>query len=424
MSRQAIVSVAIIGLILQPVNMALAASWSTYSYDQNSNRVIERSSTGTTITYPSNTFETTGTTSTDYVYLPLPNGESLAATATNNGNTTSINYDYTDHLNSVNITTDQTGTPNETLDYYPYGSPRISVGINTSDKQYIGQHYDGDTGLSYLNARYYDGSNGKFVSEDSMFWTPEKILSDPQSQNSYSYGRNSPIVKTDPNGKFWFIAPTLAGAAIGGVIGGATAAITGNSISQGAEYGAISGAVAGFTLSTGVSAGLAIGLTSSESLIGSSALGNALGGVAGRFSVGQSTSTGDVALDTVTGAAGGIIGSANFGSNTDTSIFNTEVRQYDSSIYKGSINLKPTLDKIKNGDLQARIDPITQEFKYYLNREGHAGLDYSNGNKYLEYNVINSGAPKNTAERILIGTQKRDMHYSGDHYKTLVGVEK
>jgi RHS repeat-associated protein len=53
-----------------------------------------------------------------------------------------------------------------------------------------------------LNARYYDNARGQFISQDPVFWgNPKKQdLTDPQSLNSYSYGNDNPINKSDPNG--------------------------------------------------------------------------------------------------------------------------------------------------------------------------------------------------------------------------------
>src|SRR5262249_46789507 len=69
----------------------------------------------------------------------------------------------------------------------------------------IGQFAD-DSALSYLNARYYEGSRGQFLSEDPIFLADPKaqLLADPQSLNSYSYSDDNPITKSDPSGKFWW----------------------------------------------------------------------------------------------------------------------------------------------------------------------------------------------------------------------------
>jgi hypothetical protein len=51
-----------------------------------------------------------------------------------------------------------------------------------------------------LQARYYDGSKGEFLSEDPVFFGDPKsqMLTDPQSLNSYSYAGDSPITRSDP----------------------------------------------------------------------------------------------------------------------------------------------------------------------------------------------------------------------------------
>jgi RHS repeat-associated protein len=52
----------------------------------------------------------------------------------------------------------------------------------------VGQCEDPETNLSYLQARYYDGSKGAFLSEDPVFLghSKQQVLADPQSLNSYS----------------------------------------------------------------------------------------------------------------------------------------------------------------------------------------------------------------------------------------------
>ena len=107
-------------------------------------------------------------------------------------------------------------------------------------KQFIGQYSDPETNLNYLQARYYDGSKGEFLSEDPVFWGKQNIpdpqwptswrtagnasnsayanpqqkggptsgwsdayLRDPQAQNSYSYSRDNPMRYSDPDG-LWY----------------------------------------------------------------------------------------------------------------------------------------------------------------------------------------------------------------------------
>src|SRR5215831_20135577 len=130
----------------------------------------------------------------------------------------STRYFLPDHLNSTNVVTDASGTPIQTLDYYPYGSTRINQTTNNfnEQKQYIGQYSDPETNLSYLQARYYDGSKGEFLSEDPVFWgdPAQQNLSNPQSLNSYSYGNDNPITNKDPDGRYSEALAAIGGTAV------------------------------------------------------------------------------------------------------------------------------------------------------------------------------------------------------------------
>jgi len=73
-------------------------------------------------------------------------------------------------------------------------------------RKFIGQFTD-DSGLSYLNARYYNPTQGQFISQDPVFWElgltndGKTALLNPQSQNSYGYANDNPITGKDPNGR-------------------------------------------------------------------------------------------------------------------------------------------------------------------------------------------------------------------------------
>jgi RHS repeat-associated protein len=138
--------------------------------------------------------------------------------------TPNMKYIHPDHLGGTNVVTDENGDVVQTLDYYPYGSQRITTGSHSEQRRFIGEEYDGDTEFSYLNARYYQGSRGQFMSQDPVFLaigsgkqfaqSRQKlatILSDPQLLNSYSYARGNPITLSDPTGE---IVPIIALAAI------------------------------------------------------------------------------------------------------------------------------------------------------------------------------------------------------------------
>jgi RHS repeat-associated protein len=68
------------------------------------------------------------------------------------------------------------------------------------DRGWLGQYEDSDTGLTYLNARYYDPILGRFLSPD-----PLMNPGDPRTLDPYRYADNNPISYTDPSG----LAPQL-----------------------------------------------------------------------------------------------------------------------------------------------------------------------------------------------------------------------
>ena len=66
-----------------------------------------------------------------------------------------------------------------------------------------GKERDTESGNDYFDARYYSNAMGRFMSPD---WSakeepvPYATMDDPQSLNLYSYVRNNPLVRTDPDG--------------------------------------------------------------------------------------------------------------------------------------------------------------------------------------------------------------------------------
>jgi RHS repeat-associated protein len=80
-----------------------------------------------------------------------------------------------------------------------YPAPADTV----TDRKFTGKERDAETGLDYFGARYFSGAQGRFTSPD---WsaTPQAIpyadLTDPQTLNLYSYVRNNPLRRADPDG--------------------------------------------------------------------------------------------------------------------------------------------------------------------------------------------------------------------------------
>ena len=211
----------------------------TYGYDTSGQRIKVASPSATTI-YPTKFYNTDGTVKTKHLFASSQD----IATIQGTGATAKIYFNASDSLNSSSVMTDSAGAIAETMDYFPFGGIRIdksaapagAAGTTAFSEQrkYIGQEFDQETGLSYLNARYYNATLARFVSEDPVFLaigdnnqikqitgrSQQEILADPQALNSYSYANNNPIVKSDPSGKCpWCVPPIIAGGvgAIGGI---------------------------------------------------------------------------------------------------------------------------------------------------------------------------------------------------------------
>jgi len=177
------------------MSVAQGTGTSTYGYDYQNNRVMRTVSTTTTL-YPNDLYNVSSSTAVRNIF---DTSGTLITTLTGTS-TLSVAYVHPDNLGSTNVTTDGTGSTTEVSDYYPYGSQRLDSGA-PQQRKYIGEEYDGDTALSYLNARYYDGTRGQFLSQDPVFWNTKQNLQDPQSLNAYSYAENNPVVNKDPSGK-------------------------------------------------------------------------------------------------------------------------------------------------------------------------------------------------------------------------------
>ncbi len=87
--------------------------------------------------------------------------------------------------------------------------------------RYRGYYYDVETGLYYLQTRYYDPELCRFISQDSVDYAdPEKI----NGLNLYAYCYNNPVMYIDSTGHLPFlIIALIIGAIIGATIGGAVA---------------------------------------------------------------------------------------------------------------------------------------------------------------------------------------------------------
>lgn len=106
----------------------------------------------------------------------------------------SLTYIYTDPLGTPLAEADTSGNITATFDYRPYGS--LALGAAPNGPGYTGHVNDPDTGLVYMQARFYDPDTGRFLSIDPVNVSAGNVL----TFNRYVYADNNPINKSDPTG--------------------------------------------------------------------------------------------------------------------------------------------------------------------------------------------------------------------------------
>lgn len=126
------------------------------------------------------------TFATDYLNV---GGEPVAKVV----NGSAITYLHADHLGSPVATSNTGGTLLSTDVYSPFGTRTSGTGEKAPG--FTG-HVEDDTGLTYMQARFYDPMIGRFLSNDPVAFAPDR----PDMFNRYAYVRNDPANLTDPFG--------------------------------------------------------------------------------------------------------------------------------------------------------------------------------------------------------------------------------
>jgi RHS repeat-associated protein len=108
---------------------------------------------------------------------------------------TSAEYFLGDALGSVRQLVDANAEITLSKAYDPYGSVAYSVGSGTSPFAFTGEQTD-VSGLTYLRARYYSSTDGRFLSRDT--WGGD--YNRPLSLNRWIYVEGNPVNATDPTG--------------------------------------------------------------------------------------------------------------------------------------------------------------------------------------------------------------------------------
>src|SRR5205807_5981395 len=114
-----------------------------------------------------------------------------------------VSYYFSDHLKTASVITDAVGNLKSESDYYPWGGELQFLNGDSNHYKFTGKERDAETGLDYFGARHYSNGLGRFITPDwssTPVAVPYADLTDPQSLNQYSYVRNIPTSKVDPDG--------------------------------------------------------------------------------------------------------------------------------------------------------------------------------------------------------------------------------
>ena len=178
--------------------MTLANNVASYAYDGLGRRVASYANTGLNklqvygqagqLLYETRQ-QAMNTWRTRYVYL----GDKLIAEVDSSAGTS---YVHTDALGSPVAKTNSAGALLSRTRYEAYG--KTAAGTNPNGIGFTGHVNDADTGLVYMQQRYYDPVAGRFLSVDP-------VVTDANtggSFNRYEYAVSNPYRYTDPEGKF------------------------------------------------------------------------------------------------------------------------------------------------------------------------------------------------------------------------------
>ena len=189
----------------------MTSSSTNYTYDA-SGRLIREQYT--------EIFNDLSSNSREIIYLYDENGV-IGVMYSYNGSTSAAYFYRRNLQGDVTAIYNREGNRVGEYAYDAWGNCTILSGasndlVNNNPIRYRGYYFDAESGVYFLNARYYNPQWRRFISPDSTdYLDPESV----NGLNLYAYCNNDPVNYADPSGHFMISTAVLIGAIIGAVVG-------------------------------------------------------------------------------------------------------------------------------------------------------------------------------------------------------------
>ena len=156
------------------------------------------------------------TTTLDFFYDE--SGRPFAFNYTPEGSTPNTYYYILNLQGDVVQIIDEGGVMQAEYIYSPWGEVISAEGdlAEINPLRYRGYYYDSETGFYYLQSRYYDPTNRRFINADSYASTGQGFL----GVNMFAYCNNLPVILHDSNGEFPSLLIVIPIVIIAGLLGG------------------------------------------------------------------------------------------------------------------------------------------------------------------------------------------------------------
>ncbi|MBA6411800.1 VCBS repeat-containing protein [Parahaliea sp. F7430] len=123
---------------------------------------------------------------------------------------------HSDASKNIRIISNTAGDVSDSYSYEAFGGLISHSGTSANPYQFAGEQAGAEENLSFLRARYYDPTTGRFISRDPF----QGILRDPPSLHRYLYAHANPISNTDPTGQLTLSSTMVSGSISSGLISG------------------------------------------------------------------------------------------------------------------------------------------------------------------------------------------------------------